>query len=121
MNFDEAGAHWPWWLGAIALGVVAIAHVLLVSAPLGVSGLFTRLVQLRAERDAARRGREFADAAAFEAALMEATTRAMASSGMSAAAVDCSAGGAAQLSLGGGRAEGSSSAASTAPLVSTRG
>lgn len=35
---------WPWWLGGLAVASVGIASALLLGRPLGVSGLYERLV-----------------------------------------------------------------------------
>lgn len=34
---------WPWWLGGAALAAVAVGYAWFLRAPLGVSGMFTRL------------------------------------------------------------------------------
>jgi uncharacterized protein len=41
--------YWPWWLGGLALAMVAITFPLLVGAPLGVSGAMARLLRWRRE------------------------------------------------------------------------
>lgn len=42
--------HWPWWLGALALAGVAVAHVVTLGRPLGVSGLLERVVRRSGDR-----------------------------------------------------------------------
>ncbi|MDP2342484.1 MAG: YeeE/YedE thiosulfate transporter family protein [Deltaproteobacteria bacterium] len=61
---------WPWWLGALGLAGAALAHLVILRRPIGVSGaLNTALdpVAARSEHDLAS-----FDDAALEAALIEA-------------------------------------------------
>lgn len=46
------GSYWPWWLGAIALATVTVGFALIHGRPLGVSGIYARLLNWRAERAA---------------------------------------------------------------------
>jgi hypothetical protein len=67
-------AHWPWWLGGLALAAVALAHVLFTGRALAVSGIYRRLAFWRAELEVERCRAELArDADAAERALLEAT------------------------------------------------
>jgi len=47
-------AYWPWWTGAIGLGVLPVAYWLVLRRPFGVSGLLGRLVTVREELAVAR-------------------------------------------------------------------
>jgi len=42
-------AYWPWWAGALALGVIPVAYWVAVRRPFGVSGLVGRLTSIREE------------------------------------------------------------------------
>lgn len=69
-----SGGYWPWWLGALALGAVAVGHWLLVGRLLGVSGVYLRLIKLPGELRASRAERALlADGDALAAALEAAT------------------------------------------------
>jgi uncharacterized membrane protein YedE/YeeE len=37
-------AHWPWWLGALALSAIAVGYTRAIGRPLGVSGLVQRAI-----------------------------------------------------------------------------
>jgi uncharacterized membrane protein YedE/YeeE len=89
---DLLGTHWPWWLGAIALGSIAVGHWLLVGKLLGVSGAFQKIVRARAESRAAREEASFLDdPALLEAALVEATLAAMGSDAAAASLAEAGA------------------------------
>ncbi len=76
---------WPWWQGAPALAAVAVGHAWFLYRPLGVSGLFTYFVDLRAQLAVARADSALLrEAAAFEAALVAATLKAQGGMGMTA-------------------------------------
>jgi uncharacterized membrane protein YedE/YeeE len=59
--------YWPWWLGASILGLVMIGFRVVTGRALGVSGLYARILRLRAERKLA------ASDDALRAALLKAT------------------------------------------------
>lgn len=43
---------WPWWIGAVGLALVSVAHFWGLGASLGVSGRYSRVVdRLRGQRD----------------------------------------------------------------------
>lgn len=44
--------YWPWWLGALALTVVAVGYFYSLGIPCGVSGVFGRVVDWREEAKA---------------------------------------------------------------------
>lgn len=45
-------AYWPWWIGALALAGVAVAHAVTLGRPLGVSGRFERALRGSSDRSA---------------------------------------------------------------------
>lgn len=47
-----SGEYWPWWLGAIVLGGVGLGFAWFLRAGLGVSGVYSRLLNWREEREA---------------------------------------------------------------------
>ena len=59
--------YWPWWLGAAALASIAIGFRAAIGRPLGVSGMYARILRWREER------RTIAESDALKAALLEAT------------------------------------------------
>ncbi len=69
--------YWDWWQGALALGGLGIAYRWSTGRPLGVSGVYTRLLAFRAER---ARDLELAEvqanAAAYREAMLAATVAA---------------------------------------------
>ncbi|BDG01195.1 YeeE/YedE family protein [Anaeromyxobacter oryzae] len=66
----------PWWLAAIGLALVTVGSCVVARRPLGVSGILSRLVNLRAELAADRFRARASDEAALEAALLAATAEA---------------------------------------------
>lgn len=68
--------YWPWWLGALALGVCVVAFPMLVGRRLGASGVWERVLNWRSEMEAERADAVLDDAAAFEAALAAETAAA---------------------------------------------
>lgn len=42
---------WPWWLGAMALAIVAAGSLLVLGRPIGVSGTIARALDLEARRN----------------------------------------------------------------------
>ncbi|MFZ5472077.1 MAG: YeeE/YedE family protein [Myxococcota bacterium] len=85
--------YWPWWAGALALGTIAAVYYRALGRPLGASGAFGRLLELRAERKRAeleaRLGDDEAKAAeALRAATLEAFGEQALAQGASVADVD---------------------------------
>lgn len=63
-------AYWPWWAGALALGLITFTYHILVGRRFGVSSAMERVVHWNAEREVERLDREvLANADAFAAAL----------------------------------------------------
>jgi len=63
-------AYWPWWAGALALGLITVAYQMFVGRRFGVSSAMERVVHWPVEREAERLDREvLANADAFAAAL----------------------------------------------------
>jgi hypothetical protein len=66
--------YWSWWMGALALGTITFFYHMLVGRRFGVSSSWERVVHWKVEREAERLDAEsMSDAAAFQAALQEAT------------------------------------------------
>jgi uncharacterized membrane protein YedE/YeeE len=55
MDLELVKGHWPWWVGAPALAVVAVGYAASSGSLLGVSSVYARLVRVRKEL---ARGRE---------------------------------------------------------------
>jgi uncharacterized protein len=73
MSF-AAGGYWPWWLGGLFLAAVAVGYLWATGKLLGVSGMFSRVVAIPEEIEAARLERSaLADPAGLMAALAAAT------------------------------------------------
>ncbi len=68
--------YWPWWAGALGLGVCVVAYSVLVGKRLGASGVWDRVLNWRSEMEAERADAVLDDAAAFEAALAAETAAA---------------------------------------------
>jgi len=68
--------YWPWWAGALGLGVCVVAYSVLVGKRLGASGVWDRVLNWRSELEAERADAVLDDAAAFEAALAAETAAA---------------------------------------------
>jgi uncharacterized membrane protein YedE/YeeE len=68
--------YWPWWIGALVLATVTVAHQALLGRSLGVSGIYAQLLRWREERreDEARRAL-FERPDALRRALLQATER----------------------------------------------
>jgi uncharacterized membrane protein YedE/YeeE len=82
------GGYWPFWAGALALASVGMIHYLLTGRTLGVSSSYQKVVQARAEAEAARaEALVGANAAAFEAALLAATAAQFGNAAQAAAPV----------------------------------
>ncbi len=71
MLFGEA--YWPWWLGALALGLITFLFPALVRRPLGVSGSWERVLHWTRERRRDHEDELWADRVALTAALEAAT------------------------------------------------
>jgi hypothetical protein len=71
--FDD---YWPWWLGALALGVMTVAMWRLEGRILGVSGSWGGAVDVTREEEEAARKLDAADPAAIEDAMLRATLEA---------------------------------------------
>lgn len=67
--------YWPWWMGAIAFGVITIGYFLTVHRPMGVSGAMDRVLNWSDERETERITASL-DTSAFDAALAAATAEA---------------------------------------------
>jgi len=65
--------YWPWWLGALALGVMTVVMWRLERRLLGVSGSYAAAVELTHEEDEAAKKLDEADPAAIEDAMLRAT------------------------------------------------
>lgn len=67
--------YWPWWVGALALGGVSLAYLLLIGKMLGVSGSWAKVVGWKEDRELARSAAELEDAddGEIEDALLAAT------------------------------------------------
>lgn len=52
--------YWPWWLGALALGLITVAHPLWTGRSFGMSGAWSRVVTWRESRDVDRLDAQFA-------------------------------------------------------------
>jgi uncharacterized protein len=74
-------SYWPWWLGGLALATVAIGFWRAIGRLLGVSGSFANVLR-SPSNDGGLAG---ADAAAIEAAMMEATREAFGADALDAA------------------------------------
>lgn len=46
----SAPEYWSWWQGGLALGLTAVGYRWLSGRPMGLSGVYTRLLSFRAER-----------------------------------------------------------------------
>ncbi|HEY6797776.1 MAG TPA: YeeE/YedE thiosulfate transporter family protein [Kineosporiaceae bacterium] len=46
--------YWPWWAGALGLGLIAVAYPLWTGRTLGVSGAWERVLRWRSEREVER-------------------------------------------------------------------
>jgi len=67
-------AYWDWWMGALALGTITFFYHMLVGRRFGVSSSWERVVHWKVERQAELLDDiAMSDAAAFQAALQEAT------------------------------------------------
>lgn len=67
-------AYWPWWAGAVTLGLITFGYHVLVGRRFGVSSAWERVLHFKVERDVERIDREVAaNADAFAAALMAET------------------------------------------------
>lgn len=66
--------YWPWWAGALSLGLITAGYTLWAGRSLGVSGAWDRVVHWRDERRVERLDAEFADDAVLVAALVAATS-----------------------------------------------
>ncbi|MFO8025405.1 YeeE/YedE family protein [Thiohalophilus sp.] len=67
--------YWPWWIGALALGGVSLAYLLLLGKMLGVSGSWAKVVGWKEDREMARSAAQLeeADDGEIEDALLAAT------------------------------------------------
>lgn len=77
---------WPWWLGAIGLAGTALAYVVVVRRPLGVSGFVGTALSPQARRDEQELAQVGADE--LERAMLEATRRQFGDLPQDAAAAD---------------------------------
>lgn len=67
-------AYWDWWMGALALGTITFFYHMLVGRRFGVSSSWERVVHWKVEKRAELLDDiAMSDAAAFQAALQEAT------------------------------------------------
>ena len=66
---------WPWWLGAIALAVVAVGFTGVLRRPFGVSGIFAKMLDPIRELQRDRTRAALADSARLRAALEAATAK----------------------------------------------
>jgi len=82
MNLEILNGRWPFWLGAIALAVTAIGYAATLGKLLGVSGIYGRLLNARAELAAEREERGFLDSAALQDALRRETLAEMQRQGL---------------------------------------
>lgn len=67
--------YWPWWAGAIGLGILPIAYWVVLRRPSGVSGLMGRLVSVREELAVARENAAAPESEEDLDALLDAATR----------------------------------------------
>jgi len=66
--------YWPWWLGAAALAATAVLHLFLLKRPMAVSSSWARVIHWIGHREEEKEEEEvLSDAAALEAALLQAT------------------------------------------------
>ena len=73
VNLEVLNGRWPFWLGALALAVVAVGYAATLGRLLGVSGIYERLLNARDELAAEREERAFRDRAVLEEALRRET------------------------------------------------
>lgn len=69
-------AYWPWWGGALALGLITVGYFLTVHRPLGMSTAMERVLHWSSEREVDRLNAAAADTAAFDTAIAAATAEA---------------------------------------------
>jgi len=69
VNLEVLNGRWPFWLGAMALAITAVGYAATLGRLLGVSGMYERLVNSRAELATDREERAFADRAVLAEAL----------------------------------------------------
>lgn len=79
---NEPVSWWPWWLGALALGLAAVVHHYWAQRPLGPGGTLARVLDFRARRAAERQDSAFTDEQGLRSALRSATLEEMRKSGM---------------------------------------
>lgn len=79
--------YWPWWAGGLGLGAAAVSHLLLAGRPLGVSGVYARLVGLRDELKREREQRAVFGDLALRRSLIAETLADMRASGAPADAL----------------------------------
>jgi YeeE/YedE family (DUF395). len=65
--------YWPWWAGALALGVITVGYTLWTGRGLGVSGAWARVLNWRQVQQLERLDQAFGDEAALHAAIEAAT------------------------------------------------
>ena len=46
--------YWPWWAGALALGLITVGYAAWTGRTLGVSGAWDRVLMWRASREVER-------------------------------------------------------------------
>lgn len=75
LNVDYLGGYWPWWIGAIALGMITVGFWMSLHITLGVSSSWDRLVSWREDRKLSKAAIMMQDtpAGALESAMLAAT------------------------------------------------
>lgn len=73
MNLEVLNGRWPFWLGALALAVTAVGYAASLGRLMGVSGMYERLLNARAELSTEREERAFRDRTVLAEALRRET------------------------------------------------
>jgi uncharacterized protein len=82
VNLEVLNGRWPFWLGAIALALVAVGYAAALGRLLGVSGIYERLLSARLELATEREERAFRDQAVLAEALRRETALEMQRQGL---------------------------------------
>jgi hypothetical protein len=73
VNLEVLNGRWPFWLGALALALVAVGYAAALGRLLGVSGIYERLINAGEELAAEREERAFRDRTVLEESLRRET------------------------------------------------
>jgi len=73
VSMEILNGRWPFWLGALALAAIAVGYAAALGRLLGVSGMYERLINAKAELATEREERAFRDRTVLEEALRRET------------------------------------------------